>query len=148
MSQVQGDLKRTARSLMISARSDQMLAFGGIPGGGFGGRQGGYTYTANVNGANLLISLAALAAARGAGAGGFAGILVGEQAVSRRRRLTVIHQTSLTRRFKGYFSSKTAYRVPSTGEQSLTIKRCQLGTYDGMKLRYKKHGEYGVSGVQ
>ncbi len=32
---------------------DQMLTFGGIPGGGFGGRQGGYTYTTNVNGANF-----------------------------------------------------------------------------------------------
>ncbi len=36
--------------------------------------------------------------------------------------------------------------MPSTGEeQSLTIK-VPAGAYDGMKLRYKKHGEYGVNG--
>jgi chaperone dnaJ domain protein len=47
--------------------------------------------------------------------------------------------------FKGT-SRKATYRVPSTGEeQSLTIK-VPAGAYDGMKLRYKKHGEYGVNG--
>jgi len=50
---------------------DQMLAFGGIPGGGFGGRQGGFTYTTNVNGANFADFFNGFGGGAGAGAGGF-----------------------------------------------------------------------------
>lgn len=127
---------------------DQMLAFGGIPGGGFGGRQGGYTYTTNVNGANFADFFSGFGGGAGAGAGGFdfADIFGG-----RANRpvagsdLTMSVNVSFDEAFKGT-SRKATYRVPSTGEeQSLTIK-VPAGAYDGMKLRYKKKGEYGVNG--
>ena len=127
---------------------DQMLAFGGIPGGGFGGRQGGYTYTTNVNGANFADFFNGFGGGAGAGAGGFdfADIFGG-----RANRpvagsdLTMSVNVSFDEAFKGT-SRKATYRVPSTGEeQSLTIK-VPAGAYDGMKLRYKKKGEYGVNG--
>ena len=127
---------------------DQMLAFGGIPGGGFGGRQGGYTYTTNVNGANFADFFSGFGGGAGAGAGGFdfADIFGGR---SNRpvagSDLTMSVNVSFDEAFKGT-SRKATYRVPSTGEeQSLTIK-VPAGAYDGMKLRYKKRGEYGVNG--
>lgn len=125
-----------------------MLAFGGIPGGGFGGRQGGFTYTTNVNGANFADFFNGFGGGAGAGAGGFdfADIFGG-----RANRpvagsdLTMSVNVSFDEAFKGT-SRKATYRVPSTGEeQSLTIK-VPAGAYDGMKLRYKKRGEYGVNG--
>ena len=127
---------------------DQMLAFGGIPGGGFGGRQGGYTYTTNVNGANFADFFSGFGGGAGAGAGGFdfADIFGGR--VNRPvagSDLTMSVNVSFDEAFKGT-SRKATYRVPSTGEeQSLTIK-VPAGAYDGMKLRYKKRGEYGVNG--
>ena len=127
---------------------DQMLAFGGIPGGGFGGRQGGYTYTTNVNGANFADFFSGFGGGAGAGAGGFdfADIFGGR--ASRPvagSDLTMSVNVSFDEAFKGT-SRKATYRVPSTGEeQSLTIK-VPAGAYDGMKLRYKKRGEYGVNG--
>ena len=127
---------------------DQMLAFGGIPGGGFGGRQGGYTYTTNVNGANFADFFSGFGGGAGAGAGGFdfADIFGGR--VNRPvagSDLTMSVNVSFDEAFRGT-SRKATYRVPSTGEeQSLTIK-VPAGAYDGMKLRYKKKGEYGVNG--
>ena len=115
---------------------DQMLAFGGIPGGGFGGRQGGFTYTTNVNGANFADFFSGFGGGAGAGAGGFdfADIFGG-----RANRpvagsdLTMSVNVSFDEAFKGT-SRKATYRVPSTGEeQSLTIK-VPAGAYDGMKL--------------
>ena len=127
---------------------DQMLAFGGIPGGGFGGRQGGFTYTTNVNGANFADFFSGFGGGAGAGASGFdfADIFGGR--ASRPvagSDLTMSVNVSFDEAFKGT-SRKATYRVPSTGEeQSLTIK-VPAGAYDGMKLRYKKKGEYGVNG--
>ena len=93
---------------------DQMLAFGGIPGGGFGGRQGGFTYTTNVNGANFADFFSGFGCGAGAGAGGFdfADIFGG-----RANRpvagsdLTMSVNVSFDEAFKGT-SRKATYRVP------------------------------------
>ncbi|MBF0911538.1 MAG: DnaJ domain-containing protein [Atopobiaceae bacterium] len=125
---------------------DQMLMFGGIPGVGTGGRRGGYTYTTNVDGANFADFFSGFGGGAGAGGFDFADIFGG-----RANRpvagsdLTMSINISFDEAFKGT-SRKATYKVPSTGEeQSLTIK-VPAGAYDGMKLRYKKRGEFGVNG--
>ena len=38
------------------------------------------------------------------------------------------------------------HRIPSTGESDTIEVTIPAGCYDGMKVRYKNHGEYGVNG--
>ena len=113
---------------------DQMLMFGGIPGSGFGadfadifggmGGMGGFDFSSIFGGGR--------AAANRPSAGG---------------DLTMSVEVSFDEALKGT-SRKATYRIPSTGdEQTLTIK-IPAGAYDGMKLRYKKRGEYGINGGQ
>ncbi|WP_311406037.1 DnaJ C-terminal domain-containing protein [Lancefieldella rimae] len=129
---------------------DQMLMFGGIPGSGFGGRgtQGGYTYTTNVDGADFADIFGGMG---GMGGFDFSSIFGGGRAAANRPSaggdLTMSVEVSFDEALKGT-SRKATYRIPSTGdEQTLTIK-IPAGAYDGMKLRYKKRGEYGINGGQ
>ena len=38
------------------------------------------------------------------------------------------------------------HRIPSTGESDTIEVTIPAGCYDGMKVRYKNHGEYGMNG--
>ena len=133
---------------------DQLLMFGGIPGGGFGGAggRGGYTYTTNVGGdwSDFFNNV------RGGDAGGFGGFdfssifggAGGARAANRPTKgsdLTMSVDVSAEEAFRGA-TRKATYRVPSTGEeQTLTIK-IPAGAVDGGKLRYRGRGEYGTNG--
>ena len=133
---------------------DQLLMFGSMPGGGFGGAggRGGYTYTTNVGGdwSDFFNNV------RGGDAGGFGGFdfssifggAGGARAASRPTKgsdLTMSVDVSAEEAFRGA-TRKATYRVPSTGEeQTLTIK-IPAGAVDGGKLRYRGRGEYGTNG--
>lgn len=133
---------------------DQLLMFGGMPGGGFGGAggRGGYTYTTNVGGdwSDFFNNV------RGGDAGGFGGFdfssifggAGGARAANRPTKgsdLTMSVDVSAEEAFRGA-TRKATYRVPSTGEeQTLTIK-IPAGAVDGGKLRYRGRGEYGTNG--
>ncbi len=133
---------------------DQLLMFGGMPGGGFGGAggRGGYTYTTNVGGdwSDFFNNV------RGGDGGGFGGFdfssifggAGGARAANRPTKgsdLTMSVDVSAEEAFRGA-TRKATYRVPSTGEeQTLTIK-IPAGAVDGGKLRYRGRGEYGTNG--
>ncbi|WP_417228645.1 DnaJ C-terminal domain-containing protein [Thermophilibacter sp.] len=133
---------------------DQLLMFGSMPGGGFGGAggRGGYTYTTNVGGdwSDFFNNV------RGGDAGGFGGFdfssifggAGGARAANRPTKgsdLTMSVDVSAEEAFRGA-TRKATYRVPSTGEeQTLTIK-IPAGAVDGGKLRYRGRGEYGTNG--
>ena len=102
---------------------DQLLMFGGMPGGGFGGAggRGGYTYTTNVGGdwSDFFNNV------RGGDAGGFGGFdfssifggAGGARAANRPTKgsdLTMSVDVSAEEAFRGA-TRKATYRVPSTG---------------------------------
>ena len=128
---------------------DTMLQFGGFPGGGAGGA-GGYTYSGGAGSpwADIFGSMF-----RGEGVGGsdwaqnFGGFNgFGGQQRPRSARggdLSVEVHISAEDAFRGV-TQKVAYRIPSTNEsQSITVP-IPAGVYDGYKMRYKAHGEYGT----
>ena len=123
---------------------DQLLAFGGIPGQGFGGQR---AYTQNVDWSDIFDNIRS-----GDGAfGGFDFSSIFGGAASQAARptrgsdLTVTLDVTADEAFSGT-SKRVTYKVPSTGEeQTLTVK-VPAGAVNGGKLRYKGRGEYGASG--
>ena len=122
---------------------DQMLAFGGMPGGG----AGGYSYATNMGGdwSDIFSNM------RG-GAGGFDfstifGGMGGQQPRRSMRGSDLTLTISLTpeEAFKGT-KRDVSYMVPSTGERAKLTVEVPAGAYDGMKLRYHDRGEYGSNG--
>lgn len=130
---------------------DQMLQFGGIPGAGFGGNGGYTTYTTNVGG-DWSDVFNNIRNGDGAFGGGFdfSSIFGGMGAQQARRPqrggdLTLSIDLTFDEAFKGT-TREVSFMVPSSGErQSLTVK-VPAGAYDGMKLRYRNHGEHGANG--
>ena len=124
---------------------DQMLMFGGMPGGG-----GGYSYTTNVGGnwADMFNNMR-----NGDGAFGgfdFSTIFGGAAGTQARRPmrggdLTLTISLSAEEAFKGA-SREVSYMVPSSGERAKLTVNVPAGAYDGMKLRYHDRGEYGSNG--
>lgn len=124
---------------------DQMLMFGGMPGGG----AGGYSYSTNVGGnwADMFTNMRG-----GDGFGGFDfstifGGAAGQQARRSMRGSDLTLTISLTSEeaFKGT-KRDVSYMVPSTGERAKLTVEVPAGAYDGMKLRYHDRGEYGSNG--
>jgi curved DNA-binding protein len=116
---------------------DQLLMFGGMPGGGAGGYTYNYSGGAGANWADMF--------------GGFdLGSIFGGGAARSNRptkggELTVSVDVTFDEGFSGT-SRKVTYRIPSTGEtQEVTVK-VPAGAYDGYKQRYPGRGEYGVNG--
>ena len=125
---------------------DQMLMFGGMPGGG------GYgSYTTNVGGADFSDIFSNIRSGDGAFAGfDFSSIFGGAAAGQARRPqhggdLTLTIRVTADEAFSGT-SREVSYMVPSTGErQKLTVK-VPAGAINGGKLRYRGRGEYGANG--
>ena len=125
---------------------DQLLAFGGIPGQGFGGGQ--RTYTQTVDWGDIFSNIRS-----GDGAFGgfdFSSIFGGGAAAQAARPtqgsdLTVTLDVSAAEAFSGT-SRRVTYKVPSTGEEQTITVKVPAGAVNGGKLRYKGRGEYGTSG--
>ena len=125
---------------------DQMLMFGGIPGGGFGG--GGTRYTTNVDFSDIFSGMGGDSSFSDVFSSIFSGQGGAAQQQQLSRRGTDLNTTielSFADAFKGA-TRKVTYRIPSTGEtQSITVK-IPAGAVDGGKLRHHGCGEYGVNG--
>ena len=124
---------------------DQMLAFGGIPGQGFGSQRGGYGQ--GVDWSELFDNIRS-----GDGAFGgfdFSSIFGGaaQQAArpTRGNDLTVTLDVTADEAFSGT-SKRVTYKVPSTGEEQTITVKVPAGAVNGGKLRFKGRGEYGNSG--
>ena len=123
---------------------DQLLAFGGIPGQGFGGQR---TYGQGVDWGDLFDNIRS-----GDGAFGgfdfssiFGGAAQQASRPSRGNDLTVTLDVTADEAFSGT-SKRVTYRVPSTGEEQTITVKVPAGAVNGGKLRYKGRGEYGNSG--
>ena len=129
---------------------DQMLAFGGIPGGGFGG-SGGRRYTTNVDFSQFSDIFGGAAGGDGSFGDVFSSFFNGGGAGPQQSRPTRGNDlnTSIELSFFDAFNGatrKVTYRIPSTGEsQSITVK-IPAGAVDGGKLRHRGYGEYGTNG--
>ncbi|WP_028263544.1 DnaJ C-terminal domain-containing protein [Atopobium fossor] len=119
---------------------DQILSFGGIPGGG------NYRSYAGGNGAG--VNWADFINNAGGSMGGFDFSSIFNGAVNRPQKgsdLSLTVEVSFDEALEGT-TRKVTYRVPSTGEQqSLTVK-VPAGAVHGGKLRFKGRGEFGRNG--
>ena len=123
---------------------DQLLAFGGIPGQGFGGQRG---YAQSVDWGDIFDNIRS-----GDGAFGgfdfssiFGGAAGASSRPSRGSDLTVTLDVTADEAFVGT-SRRVTYKVPSTGEEQTITVKVPAGAVNGGKLRYKGRGEYGASG--
>lgn len=127
---------------------DMMLQFGGIPG------QGGYTYAGGAGGPSMADIFGSMF--RGEGVSGaygadptsfdFGDMFGGGRARARKGNdLRAVIDVTFDEALHGAKRSVT-HRIPSTGESDTIEVTIPAGCYDGMKLRYKNHGEYGVNG--
>lgn len=128
---------------------DMMLQFGGIPGGG----AGGYAY-GGAGGPSMADIFGSMF--RGEGVGGAyaadgAGFDFGDMFGGGARRaragsdLKATINVTFDEALHGAKRSIT-HRIPSTGETDSLEVTIPAGCYDGMKLRFRGHGEYGVNG--
>ena len=127
---------------------DMMLQFGGIPG------QGGYTYAGGAGGPSMADIFGSMF--RGEGVSGAygtdpTGFDFGDMFGGGARRarkgsdLKAVIDVTFDEALHGARRSVT-HRIPSTGESDTIEVTIPAGCYDGMKVRYKNHGEYGVNG--
>lgn len=132
---------------------DQMLLYGSIPGAAYGGAggPGGYTYTTNVDG-DWTDVFNNIRNGDGAFGGGFDfssifGGAGGQQAHRSRRGgdLTLSINLSFEDAFAGT-SRDVSFMIPSSGERQTLSVKVPAGAYNGMKLRYRNHGEFGTNG--
>ena len=123
---------------------DMMLQFGGIPG------QGGYAYSGGAGGPSMADIFGSMF--RGEGVSGAygsdpTGFDFGDMfgGGSRRARkgsdLKAVIDVTFDEALHGARRSVT-HRIPSTGESDTIEVTIPAGCYDGMKVRYKNHGEY------
>ena len=126
---------------------DQMLMFGGMPGGGAGGA---YTYTGGAGAGGWSDIFSSIFNGDGAFGGdwgqGFGGM--GGRAANRVRKgedLTVTIDISAEDAFRGT-SQTITYRIPSTGERQTVSVPVPAGAVDGGRVRLKRRGEYGANG--
>lgn len=126
---------------------DQLLMFGGMPGGG----AGGYTYTGGAGGANFNDFFSSIFNGDGVFGSDWAqnfGGMGGARAANRPARggdLSLTVDVSAEDALIGVVR-KVTYRIPSTGEQQTITVSVPAGAVDGGKLRYKRKGEYGRNG--
>lgn len=127
---------------------DMMLQFGGIPG------QGGYTYSGGAGGpsmADIFGSMFRGEGVSGAYGGDASGFDFGDMFGGGARRarkgsdLKATIDVTFDEALHGARRSVT-HRIPSTGESDTIEVTIPAGCYDGMKVRYKNHGEYGMNG--
>lgn len=127
---------------------DMMLQFGGIPG------QGGYAYSGGAGGPSMADIFGSMF--RGEGVSGAygsdpTGFDFGDMFGGGARRarkgsdLKAVIDVTFDEALHGARRSVT-HRIPSTGESDTIEVTIPAGCYDGMKVRYKNHGEYGVNG--
>ena len=121
---------------------DQMLMFGGMPGGGAGGA---YTYTGGAGAGGWSDIFSSIFNGDGAFGGdwgqGFGGM--GGRAVNRVRKgedLTVTIDISAEDAFRGT-SQTITYRIPSTGERQTVSVPVPAGAVDGGRVRLKRRGK-------
>ncbi len=128
---------------------DQMLLFGGMPGGA--GAPGGatYTYTGGASGwSDILSSIFGNDSAFTSDWSQGFDSMGGSRASSRPRRggdLSLEVDVSAEDAFSGV-TQRVTYRVPSTGEQQTVSIAVPAGARDGDKLHLKRRGEYGRNG--
>lgn len=116
---------------------DQMLMFGGMPGGGAGAGGWSDIFSSIFNGDG------AFGGDWGQGFGGMGG-----RAANRVRKgedLTVTIDISAEDAFRGT-SQTITYRIPSTGERQTVNVPVPAGAVDGGRVRLKRRGEYGTNG--
>ena len=126
---------------------DQMLMFGGMPGGG---ADGAYTYTGGAGAGGWSDIFSSIFNGDGAFGPDWASNIggMGGRAASRPRKgsdLSLSVDVSAEDAFRGV-THKVTYRIPSTGEQQTITVSVPAGAVDGGKLRYKRRGEYGANG--
>ncbi len=126
---------------------DQMLMFGGMPGGGAGG-YGGSAYAGSAGGwGDIFDSIFSGNGAWGSDWGsGFGGPGAGGRPRTRKGGdLSITIDVSADDAFRGT-SRTVTYSVPSTGERQTISVTIPAGAVDGGKIRYKRRGEYGTNG--
>ncbi|MDO4437278.1 MAG: J domain-containing protein [Coriobacteriaceae bacterium] len=128
---------------------DMMLQFGGIPGAG-----GGYGYAGGAGGPSMADIFGSMF--RGEGVSGaygadpttfdFGDMFGGGRARARKGSdLKATIDVTFDEALRGAKRNVT-HRIPSTGETDSIEVTIPAGCYDGMKVRFKNHGEYGVNG--
>lgn len=125
---------------------DTMLQFGGMPGGA-----GGYAGAGGPSMADIFGSMF-----RGEGVSGAYGAdpttfdfsdMFGGGARRARKGADLKAVIDVTFEEALHGAKRTVtHRIPSTGEQDTVEVSIPAGCYNGMKLRYKNHGEYGTNG--
>lgn len=125
---------------------DQMLMFGGMPGGG-----GAYSYAGGPGGQGFSDIFSSIFNGDGVfgsdwsqGFGNMGGFRQ-QNRPARGGDLSLTIDVSAEDAFMGT-SRKVTYRIPSTGEQQTLTVTVPAGAVDGGKLRYKRRGEYGRNG--
>ncbi len=125
---------------------DQMLMFGGMPGGG-GAGYGGAGYAGAAGGwGDIFDSIFSGNGAWGSDWGsGFGGNAGGRTRTRKGGDLSITIDVSADDAFRGT-SRTVTYSVPSTGERQTISVTIPAGAVDGGKIRYKRRGEYGANG--
>ena len=125
---------------------DQMLMFGGMPGGG-GAGYGGTGYAGAAGGwGDIFDSIFSGNGAWGSDWGsGFGGNAGGRARTRKGGDLSITIDVSADDAFRGT-SRTVTYSVPSTGERQTISVTIPAGAVDGGKIRYKRRGEYGANG--
>ena len=125
---------------------DQMLMFGGMPGGG-GAGYGGAGYAGAAGGwGDIFDSIFSGNGAWGSDWGsGFGGNAGGRARTRKGGDLSITIDVSADDAFRGT-SRTVTYSVPSTGERQTISVTIPAGAVDGGKIRYKRRGEYGANG--
>lgn len=127
---------------------DMMLQFGGMPG------QGGYTYSGGAGGPSMADIFGSMF--RGEGVSGaygadpttfdFGDMFGGGRPRARKGNdLKATIDVGFDEALHGAKRNIT-HRIPSTGESDGLEITIPAGCYDGMKVRYRDHGEYGSNG--
>ncbi len=125
---------------------DQLLMFGGMPGGG-----GSYTYSGG--GANVDLNDLFSSIFGGSDGGGFSGFAqgfggMGGRAANRPRKgddISLTIDVSAEDAFHGV-TKKVSYTVPSTGTRESLVVKIPAGAVDGGKMNFKERGDFGVNG--
>lgn len=123
---------------------DMMLQFGGIPG------QGGYAYSGGAGGPSMADVFSSMF--RGEGVSGaygadptnfdFGDMFGGGRPRARKGSdLKATIDVTFDEALHGARRNVT-HRIPSTGESDSIEVTIPAGCYDGMKVRYRNHGEY------
>lgn len=126
---------------------DQLLLFGGIPSGDFGGNGGrgrGYTTYSTADGVNFSDIFGSFGGANQQGFD-FSSFFGGQPRQTKGSDLSVEVSVSAKEAFEGS-SRQVSYTDPSTGKTESIKVTIPAGAQEGTKLRYKGRGEDGPLG--